>query len=164
MSLVLVRVDCRLIHAQVLESWIPETQCNSLVVANDQIMRDDLRRNIMSLFVPREVEVGFFPVEEAAQELNRDRYLDRRVALLLANCPDALRIYRAGLKFERLNLGNLIFAPPKTQVTGTVALDKQDLAGLCELEAEGVRIDLRNHPHDIPPPFAEICAAFQPSA
>jgi PTS system mannose-specific IIB component len=164
MALVLVRVDCRLIHAQILESWIPQTRSDCLVVANDQIVSNELRREIMTLAVPHEIEVAFLPVEEAARALSLVRYFDRRVALLLANCPDALRIYQAGLSYKRLNLGNLPFSPLKTQVTGSVALDAKDVASLCELEAGGVVIDLRNNPSDVPPPFSEVCACFPPSA
>ena len=163
MALVLVRVDCRLIHAQILESWIPQTRSDCLVVANDQIIYSDLRRDIMTLAVPPEIEVVFLPVEEAARELGHVRYFDRRVALLLANCPDALRIYQAGLNFKRLNLGNLSFSPPKTQVTGSVALDERDMVSLCKLEAGGVLIDLRNNPSDVSPPFSEVCACFPTS-
>jgi len=37
MPLVLARIDCRLIHGQVVETWVPHTSADSLIVANDDL-------------------------------------------------------------------------------------------------------------------------------
>ena len=37
MSLVLVRVDSRLVHGQVVEGWVPHVHANCLLVVNDDL-------------------------------------------------------------------------------------------------------------------------------
>ena len=49
MSLVLTRIDCRLVHGQVVETWVPHVKANSLIVANDksgQLVRCERDRDL----------------------------------------------------------------------------------------------------------------------
>ena len=39
MSLVLTRIDNRLIHGQILESWVPTLKANCIIVANDATVK-----------------------------------------------------------------------------------------------------------------------------
>jgi mannose/fructose/N-acetylgalactosamine-specific phosphotransferase system component IIB len=55
MSLVLVRVDCRLIHGQVVETWVPHTGANCLVVANDDLVGNTFQRSVMEIAVPPDI-------------------------------------------------------------------------------------------------------------
>ena len=44
-----VRIDNRLIHGQVIETWIPFTNAKRLVVANDELAKDVLQQEIVVL-------------------------------------------------------------------------------------------------------------------
>ncbi|HQP30651.1 MAG TPA: PTS sugar transporter subunit IIB, partial [Deltaproteobacteria bacterium] len=52
MNIVLVRVDDRLIHGQILESWIPFIKAQCVVVANDALAGDQFQRAILSMAIP----------------------------------------------------------------------------------------------------------------
>ncbi|MEW6262666.1 MAG: PTS sugar transporter subunit IIB [Thermodesulfobacteriota bacterium] len=148
MTLVLVRVDCRLIHGQIIEAWVPFTRADCLVVANDDAAEDMLQRSIMEMAVPPTVEVHIQDVSAATDDLARGRWSDKRIILLFANCRDALCSYRAGLKYERLNLGNLVCSPGKKQVTCALSLDQSDVASLREIQKYGVQVEARQVPLD----------------
>lgn len=156
MSLVLVRVDSRLIHGQIIQAWVPEKQADCLILANDELAQDETQRGILELSVPREIEVAILPVAEAARELGHGRWNSKRVILVLANCADALDLYKGGVRFGRLNLGNLHFSENKRQVTGSVALDSSDLQNLKELSELGVEIEVQSTPLDPSRSFSEI--------
>jgi len=47
MPLVLARIDCRLIHGQVVEAWVPHTSADSLIVANDDLAGNPFLRSVM---------------------------------------------------------------------------------------------------------------------
>ena len=72
MSLVLVRVDCRLIHGQVVETWVPHTGADCLVVANDDLCSNPFLRSVMELAVPRSIHVIFCRLDEVADALGRE--------------------------------------------------------------------------------------------
>lgn len=146
MPLVLVRVDCRLIHGQVIESWVPFTKADYLLVANDDLANDDLQQTIMKMAVPPTIKVEVSTVFEAAQKLQNGLGKNRRIILLVENCEDALRCYHYGLRYDSLNLGNLVCTQSKRQVTCSIYLDDRDLEYLREIKNRGIAIEARPVP------------------
>ena len=53
MNIVLARIDNRLIHGQVLESWVPTTRANCIIVANDEVAQAVMQKILMQAAVPR---------------------------------------------------------------------------------------------------------------
>jgi len=64
----LVRVDNRLLHGQILETWIPRLGIREVVVADDDAARSDLARAAMTLCVPPDLPVRVVPVEVQVRE------------------------------------------------------------------------------------------------
>lgn len=144
-----VRVDNRLIHGQIIESWLPYTKSRTIVVANDEVSADPLRQEIMGLAIPNNVEKIFVDVENA-HEFMANAYADDEpdVLVLFANCGDARRAHESGLAFKALNLGNLHYGPGKEQVCAHVALDGDDCSCLHYFDGIGVELDFRCVPNE----------------
>ena len=148
MSIVLTRIDNRLIHGQVLESWVPYAQADCLVVANDETAAMPLKRMMMEASVPSRMRVEIGTVEEIAT-LFATSALDKfKVLLLFATATDALRAYQGGLAYRRLNLGNLHAGSGKARLSCTIFIDQQDVDNLEQLEQAGVTISARCIPAD----------------
>ncbi|ABA89174.1 phosphotransferase system, mannose-type, protein IIB [Syntrophotalea carbinolica DSM 2380] len=148
MSVVLARVDNRLIHGQVLEAWIPSTKANCLVVANNKIADEGLHKRLMAAAVPRGIQVVIESVEDSARFVSSPDNDALRVLVLFASPDDALHAYRSGLHFPQLNLGNLHRPQGLHQLGCTVTLDRDDVENLEKLESEGVEIVLQCIPSD----------------
>lgn len=140
MSIVLARIDNRLIHGQVLEAWVPYVNANCIVVANDQVAGIPFQKILMEAAVPRGIRVVIASLQESA-ELLASRELDgERVLLLFSGSGDALAARRLGIDFADLNLGNMHGGEGKVRYSCTIALDGGDMENLQRLEEEGVRI------------------------
>lgn len=139
MSIVLARIDNRLIHGQVLEAWVPHVHADCIVVANDRIAGVTFQRVLMEAAVPRGIRVVIATVEEAARFLAAEER-EHRILLLFADSADALRAYHLGIIFPELNLGNMHGGEGKLRYSCTIALDRDDIETLEALEEEGVRI------------------------
>ena len=148
MSLVLTRIDNRLIHGQVLEAWVPYVHADCIVVANDNIAATPLRRMMMQSSVPSRMRVEIGSVEEVATLFIAGEFDNCKTLLLFGTTADALRAYRSGLNYQRLNLGNLHAGAGKTMLSCTLFLDSEDLDSLQELEQAGVAISARCIPAD----------------
>ena len=59
-----IRIDSRLIHGQVIETWLPHLKIQRIVVADDLAFSDPLVRTAMGLAVPSEVEVLLSRVDD----------------------------------------------------------------------------------------------------
>jgi PTS system mannose-specific IIB component len=148
MSIVLTRIDNRLIHGQVLENWVPYTHADCIVVANDEVAGFAFHRVLMEAAVPRGIRLLIGTIEEVAR-LFAARELDSsHILLLFASSGDALQAYRQGVPFSVLNLGNMHGGEGKVRLSCTIALDPADIDNLKSLEDAGVRIVSQCIPSD----------------
>lgn len=143
-----VRIDNRLIHGQVIETWLPHTRAKSLVVANDAMAADDLQQQIASLAIPARIDVSFLPINTVQAFVTRNTEKLQDTLVLVENCSDAKRIREAGFMFETLNIGNLHYSPGKKQICNHVALSEEDEACLRYFGRQSVTLDFRCVPND----------------
>jgi PTS system mannose-specific IIB component len=153
----LVRVDNRLLHGQILETWIPRLGVKEVVVADDDAAASDLARAAMTLCVPpdlpvRVVAVKDVPWMELAASPRAALVLVRDVAALSAARADGLSPSVA----PRVNLGNVHFAPGRRPVTPSVFLAAPEIAALRALAAEGFEIEARAIPSEPPAGLDDI--------
>lgn len=148
MSILLARIDNRLIHGQVLEAWVPYVHANCIVVANDRVAELTFQRILMEAAVPRGIRVVIGTVEEVVGILVSKALDQNRVLLLFATSDDALRAHRRGVEFTELNLGNMHGGEGKKWLSCTISLNSRDVENLAALEGEGVRIVVQCVPSD----------------
>lgn len=161
MNIALVRIDNRLIHGQILESWVPFLRADCIVVANDAVAGNKLKKLIMLASVPSKMRVEIGTVAESVALLNSNQLKRRRVILLFATTADAVRAYRGGLIYYRLNLGNLHAEKGKARLSCTLFLDPDDLADLELLDQAGVKISSCCIPADGERPWRKLIPAFR---
>lgn len=140
------RIDNRLIHGQVIESWVPHIGAKVIIVVNDELAADDLQQQIMTLAIPQSVRCIFCSVANAKTIIGAEK--GQQVLILLGNCPDARRIWDAEVEFPSLNIGNVHYSPGKKQLSPSVALSPEDENALRFLAKNGVKLDFRCVPND----------------
>lgn len=146
--MVWVRVDNRLVHGQVIETWLPYISAKTLVVANNELAEDFLRQEIMKLAIPSGVNLVFSPVDELVGTMSGlPGDDDRAVLVLFADCADARSAFVHGFGFDSINIGNLHYGPGKQQICDHVALSDDDSDCLHFFSLKGVKIDFRCVPN-----------------
>jgi mannose/fructose/N-acetylgalactosamine-specific phosphotransferase system component IIB len=148
LSLVLVRIDDRLIHGQVVEGWLRVVQADRIVVVSDEAAADPIQSSLMSMAVPSEVRVLVIPVESAARSLLANEWEKDRVLLLLPSPREARRLAEAGVSFDSVNVGGLHDAPGRKFITSSLALSDQDREDLQVLLDKKIFIETRTLPND----------------
>ncbi len=148
MNIVLTRIDNRLIHGQVLEAWVPFVRADCIVVANDEIAGNQLKKMMMQASVPSRIRVEIGSVDASIALLHSAQLNNCRTLLLFGTPADAVRAYQAGLNYTQLNLGNLHANKWQAQLSCTLFLDASDLADLEILDHAGIKISSRCIPAD----------------
>lgn len=155
--IVLVRVDNRLLHGQILEAWVPRLRVDRVVIADDGAAANPLALAAMTLCVPPELPIEVKPVGQvdyAALAADRSRTL-----ILFRDVSDLSRAGAAGLTARlapTVNVGNVHFAPGRHAVTPSVFLGDADLATLRALQDDGFSIEARAVPAEPPAGMTEI--------
>jgi mannose/fructose/N-acetylgalactosamine-specific phosphotransferase system component IIB len=149
MALVMVRVDSRLIHGQVVETWVPYTGANCLLVANDDLAANAYLRSVMELAVPPSVHTVFCVLKDVEKTLAEIERHGERAILLCATSADALRVFQGGIRYSTLNIGNLHYAAGKVEITPSVYFSPEDFEAIRRLRLQGVSVHVRSTPFEI---------------
>jgi PTS system mannose-specific IIB component len=147
MNIVLIRVDDRLIHGQILESWIPYLKAQCVVVANDILAEDQFQMAILSMAVPERIKLRMVNIE-SVKELSEDpELLNKTTLIIVSSVLDAYRIIQKG-NISRINLGNMRSSGADKQLMYSFWVRKEDIMMLKELIAQGISINLQSVPRE----------------
>jgi len=149
--IILVRVDDRLLHGQIICSWVPYLKADALIVASDNAAGDMLTNQIMQACSCDELSVNVMKLDDAVKCARSSACNGQgRVILIVGNIRDALRLHDAGVDFTSLNLGNVHHEEGGRVVTESVILNREDDEYIGRLESDGVTIDIRDIPERPP--------------
>jgi mannose/fructose/N-acetylgalactosamine-specific phosphotransferase system component IIB len=161
-GVLLVRVDNRLVHGQVLEAWLPALEAQGILVADDEAAGNLLARSAMALAIPPRVKFDVMPLSAAAAILRPGGKgpSSPRTLVLLREVRDAAALRDAGVQVPQLNLGNVHFAAGRKQVSPSIFLDAAELATLARLAEQGTDVEARAVPAEPPLTLAALRSRF----
>lgn len=141
----LLRVDHRLLHGQVAFSWAQQLDSDAILLANDDLVNDSLRQNIIKFAKPTGVKVISKSIEDSIRAIKSgitDKY---NLFIIVESIKDA-SILAERLGLEEINIGGT-FPKPGTKKIGTsVYVDDEDLDILHKLVNEDYDIYIQGVP------------------
>ncbi|HCI3729322.1 TPA: PTS system mannose/fructose/N-acetylgalactosamine-transporter subunit IIB [Escherichia coli] len=143
MNITLARIDDRLIHGQVTTVWSKVANAQRIIICNDEVYNDEVRRTLLRQAAPPGMKVNVVNIEKAVAVYHNPQYQDETVFYLFTRPQDALAMVRQGVKIGTLNIGGMAWRPDKKQLTKAVSLDDDDINAFHELNNLGVILDLR---------------------
>jgi PTS system mannose-specific IIB component len=146
MSLLLVRVDDRLVHGQVTQGWGGHLKPDRLVVVNDTAAADGWERDLYEASAPESMTVSVLSMGEAQGRIEAWLGDGEGLLLLLESPSDALRLHDAGISFDKLNLGGLHSREGRKRMLPYVCVNDEDVAALRNLHDRGVQIECADVP------------------
>jgi mannose/fructose/N-acetylgalactosamine-specific phosphotransferase system component IIB len=148
MDFSLIRVDSRLVHGQIIETWLPFLKATRIVVVNDEVAGSFFRETVIRMAVPREAEVLIYGVDEfGSSDITRQNE-NVKTIVLFSGVDDVARAWVAGFRFKTLNIGNLYSENCKLQCSTSVCLADEDMAHIRFLLDSGVSVEMRSVPSD----------------
>lgn len=163
MTVVLARVDNRLIHGQVLEGWAPRLGISTIIVVDDEVADDPLRQAIMEIAVPQEIECKFFHINQLKPYLEDNSSSPQRILILFSEIQTAWETIQSGVVLGFLNIGNVHYAKGKKRITKSVSLTDKEISTLKEID-KVTPVDIRATPDDPMRPLGEFLKGGVPVA
>lgn len=147
--IILVRVDDRLLHGQIICAWVPFMKADSLLVASDEAAGDSLVSEIIGSCGYKGLNVYVKSIDDAVGRLRGDGSAKERTILIVGDLKDALRIYDMGIRFTSINLGNIHHEDGR-RITPYLIVNREDEEILRRFRRMGVSIDVRDVPASPP--------------
>ena len=134
-----LRVDHRLLHGQVAFSWTSALGADCILIANDALMQDELKKTAIKMAKPQGVKLVLKNIEDAIQAINSgvtDKY---KLFIVVESVKDAYRLMTETHVIASVVLGG-------TKATETKNISKA--VNLTEKEIELVK-DLLNKEYSV---------------
>lgn len=146
----LVRVDERLLHGQVAIGWTSNSGANTILVANDEAQKDQVKAMALNLAKPTGVKLYIRGVEESGKIVEKFAAAKKaQVLVLVRTIQDALKLIKgANGTIQELNVGGLKYEQGKRKLNDYVAVSDQDISDLKAIQKMGVKLDFRMLPRD----------------
>ncbi len=149
MSVLLVRIDDRLVHGQIINGWIGYLQATLVTVVADSLVENNIRRTFIELSLPPGVKLDVVTTAQVAKRgdlLNSDN--NEREIMLFASPADVLQAIQEGLRLPQLTLGGMHHFQGEHRLTTNISLTRQDINDLKQLLNLGIRIKVCALPQD----------------
>ena len=147
MAVEFARVDDRLLHGQVVTTWVKTLQLEQCIVVNAAIAEDSFQQQLLEMAAPEGMRVVFFSPEKFS-EVAAENPIKRRTMLLFNHPRDVLRLIKLGYKLNSLNIGGMKNDGKKRQITAAVAVDEADAGLLKAIVDAGVPVTIQMVPSD----------------
>ncbi len=161
MSILLYRIDDRLIHGQVVVGWGQSLDLRFLVLVDDDVAASDWEQELYRMGVPPDMDVYFHAVDDTAAVLPGYVQDARRGLLLVGSVDTMQRLVARNPEIRTVNVGGVHHAEGRRQRMRYVFLTAGEEATLRDLQERGVEVTAQDVPAARPVPLDELLAAHQ---
>lgn len=148
MSLVLARIDQRLIHGIVVTQWAGATKAKRLMVVDDEVSKDEVQKAAMRMSKPAGTGMSIIDTETAINNFNLGKYDNHNVLLIVREPYTLIRLAEAGIKIPKVNIGIIFDGENKTTVKKMVSVSEEEIIDLKKLEKMGIPVTFHFVPGD----------------
>ncbi|CQC51713.1 PTS system%2C IIb component [Salmonella enterica subsp. enterica serovar Typhimurium str. DT104] len=146
--IVFLRVDHRLLHGQVAFSWTQYVGADCILIANDSVPNDDLRKPTIKMAKPPAVKLVIKNIADSIEAIKSgvtDKY---KLFIVVESVADAYRLARELPDIKSINLGGTKVREGSQNIAKAINLLADEMTQLRELAAGGVEIEIRLVPND----------------
>ncbi len=146
-NIVLTRIDDRLLHGQVIVSWIPFLNIDEIIIVDDEYAGDDFMSSLIKEASPEHLNVNVLTIEES-KEILKSGDNKSRVLILSRYIENIARLIELGIKINKINIGGLGFHNGRKKFVNAIHLSDSELDLLKSISAKGIEVEVQMLPKD----------------
>ena len=132
---VILRVDDRLLHGQVAFSWLNLLGPDAIVIANDEVMTNEIQKTAIKMAKPTGVKMSIRSLKGGIDLINDERVRDLKLFVVVKTTEDALALINS--IHEHISLVNIGGLSNRTKgnnkIVKGVYLSDQDIINVKEI-------------------------------
>lgn len=146
--ILLLRVDHRLLHGQVVFSWSSQLQPNCILIADDEVVKDDLRKSTLRLGKPQGAKLVFKSVKDSIEAINSGKTDKYRLMIVVPTVETAVTLAKNVSQIKAINLGGTKATSETHALSKMVNVTDKDEQLLKEVAALGKEVNIQAVPSD----------------
>lgn len=139
-SLVLARIDDRLIHGQIVTSWCKSTNANIILIADEKLSKDSFTQRLLRAAAPPDIKVEIMDIENGALYLRENEQSSQKI-ILITKVPEVMeQLIALGVKIDSINLGGMGAKTGRRQLNKNISASPEEVECLKRLMEKGIEL------------------------
>ncbi len=139
-NFLVARIDDRLIHGQVVTSWVKSYPITDILIIADDLAKNLLMQRIYKSVAPAGIEVKIMSNDGALDYLLEDGKNEEKI-MILVKTPDVFEyLVDHGIPLTKIVLGGMGLLPGREVLIRNVAANEAERESLRRLIGNGIRI------------------------
>ena len=150
-NLVLVRIDDRLIHGQVVTQWMKDTHANKVLIIDDKLPEDAIMKRVLKAAAPPGVKVIVKSLADSVPYIQGDPKTADEAILVLVKYPSVIEhLIDAGIPIPKVILGGMGIRGDRKVFNRNVAANEDEVACMKRIVDKGSSMVYQLVPSDAP--------------
>ena len=142
-EIVLCRIDDRLIHGQVMTSWLNATGANKIMIVDNETAENPFLKSVFKSAVPANVGVGVFNEMKAADRLVKGFKPNDRVIVLAKYPQTILSLVEKGASLSKVIVGGMGAREDRSKFYRNISASDDEKQTFSELISKGVDVQIQ---------------------
>ncbi|EPH93734.1 MULTISPECIES: PTS sugar transporter subunit IIB [unclassified Enterococcus] len=146
--ILLTRVDHRLLHGQVAFSWTQNLGADCILIANNDVPQNEIRKTTIKLAKPQGVKLVIKSIDDAIAALQSgvtDKY---KLFIVVESIEDAYKMAEAYPEIKHINLGGIKAKEGTKSIGKAVNVLPEEEELLKKMAAKDIEVEIRQVPTD----------------
>jgi len=142
----IIRIDDRLIHGQVLVGWFSKFPIKKFIICDDEIANNGWERNLILSAASSDFSIEILSIKETCQYIKEN--LDSSTStMILVNSPKQIRkMDEIGLPVKSINVGGIHYKEGRIQYLRFLFLNKEEVEIFRQLMNDGFIFECQDLP------------------
>jgi PTS system sorbose-specific IIB component len=158
--MLILRVDDRLIHGQVVAGWARPLGIESLILASDTLSADEWACTAYRLAVPEGMKFLCYSIKACAEYVT-DGKDKKRIMIVVEKIADAYRLVTDGLPVKEINIGGISYTDGARTITPYIYLSPDEIEWAVKLYQMGIKLIGKQLPNSPPVDVAKKLAGVK---
>jgi len=144
------RVDERLLHGQVAVTWVSQVAPTSILIANDEIMSNEIAKMAIKMVKPNGVNLAIRDIAGAVELLKDPRTENLQIFVIVKTVQDALRLVNQVDGIGHINIGGIKKKEGSRLLGAAVYVNDADVETISQLAEKVKTVEFQMVPADKP--------------
>jgi len=145
--MLILRVDDRLIHGQVIAGWVRPLGIQSIVLASDKLSHDEWSCSAYRLAIPDGIDFVCYTIKDCVKHFPAEN--KRRVMILVESINEASELVKKGLTIKEIIVGGLGYREGTREVVPYIYLTTMDIESVVYLHSLGIKVTGKQLPNSV---------------
>ncbi len=145
--MLILRVDDRLIHGQVIAGWARPLAIGTIMLASDRLSHDEWSCNAYRLAIPEGIKFECYTLDECVRRLNESN--KKRIMILVESIKEAYELVDKGVSIPEVNVGGLGYHEGTREIAPYIYLSPDDIESVVLLHSLGVKVTGKQLPNSV---------------